>query len=54
MRRIEEVAMRDGQHLEPIPESAAIVASSRRNDTDTSSAARGILPVPHERLSVPR
>ena len=25
MRRIEEVAMRDGQHLEPIPESAAIV-----------------------------
>jgi len=25
MRHIEEVAMRDGQHLEPIPESAAIV-----------------------------
>ena len=30
MRRIEEIAMRDGQHLEPVPESAAIVIKPQK------------------------
>ena len=30
MRRIEEIAMRDGQHLKPVPERAAIVIKPQK------------------------